>query len=203
MDLRAPDHFLRNFVCDFAAAMHIVDARRPIAPPFQPGLGPHDEDAAVAMCLDELARVHPDLYGSNARGVKYPAGSRAKCDLCFGSPGQWDWAIEAKLLRFLGDNGKQNGHMLMHILSPYPRDRSALTDCLKLVETPPARRTGVLIFGYHHDDWPLEPAIEAFELPATPRVKLGERYSAQTGPLIHPVHASGRVFGWEVCPRKE
>jgi hypothetical protein len=34
--------------------------------------------------------------------------------------------------RILGDNGKLNDNMLMHILSPYPQHRSAVTDCNKL-----------------------------------------------------------------------
>jgi hypothetical protein len=37
------------------------------------------------------------------------------------------------MLRLMGDNGKPNDNMLMHILSPYPSHRSALTDCQKLL----------------------------------------------------------------------
>ena len=33
------------------------------------------------------------------------------------------------MLRFMGDNGKLNDNIVMHILSPYPEHRSALTDC--------------------------------------------------------------------------
>lgn len=190
--------FLHQFVDDFAAAMRTVDSRRPVAPPFQPGLGPHPEDAAVALCIDEMTVGRPDAYRRNARSVKYPGVGRAKCDLCFGDPSGWEWAIEAKLLRFLGDNGKPNGNMLMHILSPYAKDRSALTDCTKLAESAIAAHKAILIFGYHHDEWPLEPAIEAFETLAVQRVRLGPRLQAQTGSLVHPVHASGRVFAWEV-----
>ena len=29
---------------------------------------------------------------------------------------------EVKMLRLMGDNGKPNDNMLMHILSPYPAD---------------------------------------------------------------------------------
>ena len=36
-----------------------------------------------------------------------------------------EWAIEVKMLRLMGDNGKPNDNMLMHILSPYERHRSA------------------------------------------------------------------------------
>jgi hypothetical protein len=33
----------------------------------------------------------------------------------------WEWAIEIKMPRLMGDNGKPNDNMLMHILSPYPK----------------------------------------------------------------------------------
>jgi hypothetical protein len=52
----------------------------------------------------------------------------------------WSWAIEVKLLRLLGDNGKPNDNILMHILSPYPAHRSAFTDCTKLLGAPLGRR---------------------------------------------------------------
>jgi hypothetical protein len=39
------------------------------------------------------------------------------------------------MLRLMGDNGKPNDNMLMHILSPYPAHRSAVTDCAKLVRS--------------------------------------------------------------------
>jgi hypothetical protein len=43
-------------------------------------------------------------------------------------------------------------------------------------------------------------AIESFEAIAKEVVgiELGERYSAKFGPLIHPVHQQGKVFGWQV-----
>jgi hypothetical protein len=43
-------------------------------------------------------------------------------------------------------------------------------------------------------------AIESFEAIAKEVVgiELGERYSAMFGPLIHPVHQQGKVFGWQV-----
>ena len=51
--------------------------------------------------------------------ISYPNG-RQKCDLCVGTPLTWEWAVEIKMLRLMGDNGKPNHNMLMHILSPYP-----------------------------------------------------------------------------------
>jgi hypothetical protein len=77
--------------------------------------------------------VAPDRYqGRLHTGISYPGGTRQKCDVCVGVAPGWDWALEIKMLRLMGDNGKPNDNMLMHILSPYPADRSALTDCSKL-----------------------------------------------------------------------
>jgi hypothetical protein len=197
---------LREIVHDFVAAMQAVDARQPVASRgrrggggvFRPGIGPHPEDAVVRMCLDEMAVTTPAKYGPHQRGVPYSGVGRSKCDVCLGIAPNWEWAIEAKLLRFLGDNGLPNDNMLTHILSPYPRDCSALTDCTKLVNAALAKRTAVLIFGYEHPGWDLQPAVEAFETLAAKRVRFSERIVERTGTLVHPVHSSATVFGWEV-----
>jgi hypothetical protein len=131
---------LDRLVHDIAACIKRVDSRRPIAAnartgvSYQPGIGPHAETAAVALIAQELAQLARDVYRDRiVLGVSYPSSSREKCDLCIGTPPSWDWAIEIKMLRLMGDNGKPNDNMLMHILSPYPAHRSALTDGPKLV----------------------------------------------------------------------
>jgi hypothetical protein len=86
----------------------------------------------------------------------------------------------------------------MHVLSPYPQHRSALTDCGKLARATLGRRKAILIYGFGHDDWSLDSAVEAFELLAGRKVQLGPRESAMFLDLVHPVHANGRVFGWEI-----
>jgi hypothetical protein len=101
------------------------------------------------------------------------------------------------LLRILGDNGKPNDNMLMHILSPYPQHRSAVTDCEKLRAAKFPGRSAILIFGYAYQGWPLEPAIDAFEHMARGKGNLGERHEAQFANLCHPVHHAGAVFVWE------
>jgi hypothetical protein len=103
-----------------------------------------------------------------------------------------------KMLRFNGDNGKPNDNMLMHILSPYPKHRSALTDCQKLVGSGFEQPYALLIYGYDYDEWPMEPAVEAFEQLARCRVQLGPRHFARFDGLIHPVHQRGGVFVWEI-----
>src|SRR5690349_20639997 len=108
-----------------------VGARTKVA--FQAGIGPHSESEAIRLVLNELSAIKPEVYEHYQTGVPYPQSARRKCDLCLGNPPDWTWAVEAKMLRLYGDNGKLNDNMLMHILSPYPEHRSALTDCQKLV----------------------------------------------------------------------
>ena len=132
--------------------------------------------------------------------VPYPIG-RQKCDLCIGTHPAWEWNVEFKMLRLMGDNGKPNDNMLMHILSPYPNDRSALTDCLKLAECTLPGRKAVIIYGFDYGQLPMEPAIEAFEILANRWVRLSPRLVHAYADLVHPVHRDGRVFGWEILNR--
>ena len=195
---------LSQIVRDFAEGMVTADAMRPQAvnsrskTKFQAGIGPHTEVQTVLLVMKILAASRPQDYGHYSTGVMYRDGSRSVCDLCLGAEPPWDWAIEIKMLRFLGDNGKVNDNILTHVLSPYPTHRSALTDCEKLARSDLAGRRAVLIYGFDHTEWPLDPALDAFETLARSRVGLGTRFSASFDGLVHPVHVRGRVFGWEV-----
>lgn len=191
---------LERFVADFAFGMEKADARRPqqvssrTGKAYQPGLGPHTEAKTVDLVMLELEATKPDVYEAHSTGVPYPGLSPIRrCDLVMGT-----WAVEAKMLRIMGDNGKPNDNMLMHILSPYPQHRSALTDCRKLGESSLGPRKAILIFGYEYEAWPMEPTITAFEALAARDVSLGVRTSAPVENLVHPVHQRGAVFGWEI-----
>jgi hypothetical protein len=197
---------LDELIRDIAASIKAIDTRRPQAANartgvlYQPGIGPHPETQAVNLLVAELADVEAARYGARLHvGVAYPKG-RQKCDLCIGNPSAWEWAVEIKMLRLMGDNGKPNDNMLMHILSPYPNDRSALTDCLKLVESGLPGRKAVVIYGFDYPGLAMDPAIEAFETLAGRWVDLGSRAEAAYEDLVHPIHRAGRVFGWEVQP---
>ena len=106
------------------------------------------------------------------------------------------------MLRLMGDNGKPNDNILMHILSPYPAHRSALTDCAKLLNSGLAGRKAILIYGYDYPQWPMDPAIDAFEALATRAADLSARHQATFSELVHSVHQVGRVFGWELKPHE-
>jgi hypothetical protein len=196
---------LGDIVADFAVGIMHADARRPVAinnrskKQFRPGIGPHSEAKTIELVMTELKKLKPNLYAERVcLAVPYPERPRQKCDLCLGRPNAWDWAIEVKILRILGDNGKANDNILMHIFSPYPQHRSAVQDCLKLAATSMASKRAILIYGYAAEAWPLDPAIEAFEVLASHQVRLGTRQHADFSGLVHPIHTSGRVYGWEI-----
>jgi hypothetical protein len=195
---------LSDLVTDVAAAIKRIDERRPQAANartgalYKPGIGPHPETLAVSLVVTELPTLNAERYEDRlATGVTYP-GSRQKCDLCIGKRPDWDWAVEIKMLRLMGDNGKPNDNMLMHILSPYPADRSALTDCPKLLSSGLPGRKAVLIYGFDYPELPMDPAIEAFEALAQRLVSLTPHVEASYSDLVHPIHRAGRVFGWEL-----
>ncbi len=191
---------LSTLVEDFAAGIKAADGLSPVAVnvrtkvAFQPGIGPHTEAQTVKLTMAQMLLAHPGRYDKFKLGVPYEDGTRQACDLCVGESPDWDWAIEIKMLRLMGDNGKPNDNMLMHILSPYPEHRSALTDCKKLASWSDGRRKAVLIYGYDYEGWPMEPAISAFELLAGTTVALGARRGAEFNGLVHPVHRRGQVF---------
>jgi hypothetical protein len=196
---------LEQLVIDFAKCIEEVDAKHPQAKNartnefYRPGFGPHPEAQAVDLVADALQALNPAIYEERTyTSIPYPSAPRQKCDLCIGEKPIWDWSVEVKMLRLIGDNGKPNDNILMHILSPYPQHRSALTDCFKLVTSEFPGRKAVLIYGFESESYPLEPAINAFEVLAREAKFLGRRYEAHFANLVHPYHQFGAVYGWEI-----
>lgn len=191
-----------RLVSDVAGAIEALDRTGPVwrsartGKAYQPGIGPHPETEVVRMVARWLAEQDPTRYGDHTLGAPYPIGARQKCDWVLGDPVRL--AIEVKMLRLMGDNGKPNDNMLMHLLSPYPAHRSALTDCSKLLSSGFPGTKAVLIYGFDYPGWPMDPAIEAFERLAGSEVALSERAEAPITGLVHPVHQAGRVFCWEL-----
>jgi hypothetical protein len=196
--------FLSTFVTDFAAGIKAADGLSPVAVnvrtkvAFQPGIGPHTEVQTVKLTMDQMVLAQRGRYEQFKLNVPYGDGTGQACDLCLGESPDWEWAIEIKMLRLMGDNGKPNDNMLMHILSPYSEHRSAVTDCRKLADSELGHRKAVLIYGYDYDEWPMDPAIDAFKLLARATVALGRQQNAVFDGLVHPVHKRGRVLAWEL-----
>jgi hypothetical protein len=116
-----------------------------------------------------------------------------------------EWAIELKIIRPFGDNGKPAEHWSENVLHPYPGNTSSLGDCLKLLESGLRERKAVLIFGFEHAPprVSLDVAIRSFELlsGAIMGIRLSEGVDCHRTNLIHPVHQQLRVFGFEVLGR--
>jgi hypothetical protein len=186
-----------------AHAVQTVDARLPVAvnkrtgAAFGAGLGPHSETETFKLIIDEARATDRDWFIDAAFGIPYPESPRQKCDLRLTTQ-EGDLFVEGKLLRLKGDNGKPNDNMLMHIVSPYPQHRSALTDCTKLAKAELPGLKVITIVGYSYPDLPLEPAIRAFETLARSEVHLGKRHEAQFRDLRHPVHREGSIMAWRV-----
>ena len=181
--------------------METVDHRRPQAAShrdaarlYQPGIGPFGEDAAVAMTVEQMQAADKNAY-AKAEKCRYPDSSHV-CDLALGIIP--DWAIEVKLARLGRDNGTYEDAAIKKILSPYPDDRSAVTDCVKLARSGFAGKCAILIYGFEDPKRPLDWLIEAFEAVAARTAMLGPRQQAPLRQLVHPVFAAGQVYAWEV-----
>ena len=180
--MATPPSFLTAFVADFADGLKAADAKQPQAVNqrsekiFQPGIGPHTETQTVRLVLDEMRAARPARYSRVEFAIPYPTERRQKCDLAVPAGGE-HWFIEVKMWRLMGDNGKPNDNMLMHVLSPYAQHRSALADCEKLSNSGFTGRKAILIYGYEAEGWPLSLVVDAFQTLARTRTAL-ERSTA-------------------------
>jgi len=192
---------LSEVVSDFADAFKAVDETRPQGASrtrtYKPGIGPLTEADAVNRALEHLKEGRRSSYYRHASPKRYPS-SRQQCDLVIPN----EWAIEFKLLRPFGDNGAEAEHWSENALHPYPGNVSSIGDSIKLIESGFPERKAIVIFGYEHSPPLIDItiAIGSFEAVAKQVVgiELGARQSALFGPLIHPVHQQGKVFGWQV-----
>ena len=191
---------LEKLVVDFADGLQLADAKSPACTTrkasYKPGIGPFPEAVAITLAFQELQSNGHSLY-DNASPRTY-AGSRTKCDLVIPS----EWAVEFKLIRPFGDNGKPAENWIENVLYPYPGNVSALGDCLKLANSDFRECKAVIVFGYEHipAEIELETAVKCFEQLARNvlEIALGPRAQTERGPLKHPFHQRVRVYGWEV-----
>lgn len=167
-----------------------VDADQLAHKHFSPGVGPHGEAEAVRAALSKLRETRPSRY-SGAAIKRVP-------DLLI--PGQW--AIEFKIVRPFGDNGRPAEHWSENVLHPYAGNTSSLGDCLKLLNSGLSERKAVIIFGYEHTPprVGLDAAIRGFEVLAREvmGLRLTRRIEELRDGLVHPVHQQLRVFAYEV-----
>lgn len=187
-----------EIVNQFTVALREVDSEKPEekGKPYKPGIGPFTESGAIEHALSKLRASDGWKKAETEKG--YPSDGRMHCDLYI----PHEWAIEVKLLRPFGDNGREMEHWSESALHPYEGNKSSVGDALKLQDSGFSERKAVLIYGFEHDppEIDLEPTIEAFELIAEEvrGVNLGPRAESTETGLVHPVHEQVRTCGWEV-----
>lgn len=175
-------------MADIADAVASVDASRVPHRSFQAGAGPYGEPQLVkliAVCLNALPKYH---------GVR----TKRTPDLLI--PKQW--AVEFKIARPFGDNGKEAENWSVNLLHPYPGNVSTIGDCWKLASLKCEERKAGVVIGYEHipPKIDLTRLIESFEVIAghVACIKLSTRIEARRDRLVHPVHQALRVFAWEL-----
>lgn len=156
---------------------------------FQPGVGPLRRATA--------RRRH--------REASKPAANVSECranEEDAGPARAGEWALEFKIARPFGDNGKQAENWSVNLLHPYAGNVSVIGDCLKLQQLKAVERKAAVVVGYEHSppQIRLAPLLDAFELVASriADIRLGQRVCVEHSGLSHPVHQQVIVSAWEV-----
>ena len=180
---------LSQIVNDIADALKIIDSSKIPFKNFQPGIGPYGEPQMVKLLAEQLNRL-PN-YEHRAKTMRTP-------DLLIAH----HWAIEIKIARPFGDNGKVAENWSVNLTHPYSGNTSLLGDCIKLRSFECCEQKAVIAIGFEHDppQISLEPLAKSFEAIAKDvlGIDLGNRVSAIRTNLVHPVHERLTVMGWTV-----
>ena len=126
---------LERVIADVAAALVDIDKCGVPVKTFQPGVGPYGEP----QLLSAVTRVLNDfpIYKRSARTKRTP-------DLLIPD----HWALEFKLARPFGENGKEAENWSVNLLHPYHGNTSLIGDCLKLQNLGRNERKAAVVIGY-------------------------------------------------------
>ena len=193
---------IKEFVECFAKSMQIVDSKAPQAVnarkpdiKYSPGIGPFQEKKLIKLVTNEMKNQN-QTYNTILLEERYPNLSKKKLDI-FWSNEKVNYYIEAKAMRRLRNNGTPEEFIMVDLLSPYEGDGSVLGDIKKLKNSGFEGEKVILIYGYDYDEWPLDIAIDCFEVLAERHFcKFKEKYKSKFNNLIHPHHKRGEVFAW-------
>jgi hypothetical protein len=162
------------------------DTEKPVHKDFQPGIGPFGEPQIVKEIASRLS----------GKGIL--AQTKRTPDLEI----RGEWAIEFKIVRPFGDNGKEAEDWSVNMLHPYPGNVSLLGDATKLLRLNDFPHKGLFVIGFEHDPAriSLDPLISSFEQIARQvmNIPLGERIEEKRSGLVHPEHQALRCVGWQL-----
>ena len=183
---------LKEILTDITSAVVAIDGAREPFRAFRPGVGPYGEPQLVKLLAIALNRI-PKFHNA-ARTMRTP-------DLFIPN----EWALEFKIARPFGDNGKEAENWSVNLLHPYAGNVSTIGDCIKLQKYGGPERRAVIVLGYERFPAKIDllPLIESFEQIARQvmGIDLPDRIELRRNGLVHPVHESLRLFGWEVLNR--
>jgi hypothetical protein len=175
-----------QLINSIANILKVFDSEKPIHKNFQPGIGPFGEPQIVAIIAKRLC------------DVGFPAITRRTPDLEIAR----DFAIEIKIARPFGDNGKEAENWTVNLLHPYPGNASLIGDAIKLSRLSGYLCKGLFVIGYEHSPAKisLDPLIESFEtiMRSVIKLEIGDRIEERRDGLVHPEHQVLRCFGWEL-----
>ena len=163
-----------------------IDAERPIHKVFQPGIGPFGEPQIVGMIAKRLS----------AKGIAAQTKRTPDLDI------QHQWAIEFKIVRPFGDNGKEAENWSVNMLHPYAGNVSLIGDAIKLSKLDTYPNKGLFVIGFEHNPAKisLDPLIDSFESIAKQvmKIDLGDRIEQKRVELVHSEHQVVRCIGWQL-----
>lgn len=176
----------KELIFTIANILKDFDSQRPTHKNYQPGVGPFGEPQLIKTIATQLTnkgivsevKRTPDLKVDN------------------------EWAIEFKIVRPFGDNGKEAENWTVNMLHPYTGNVSLIGDAYKLMELTNYTKKGLFVIGYEHNPAiiSLNPLIHSFEAIGKNVLGLpiGNRIEERRDNLIHPVHQVVRCIGWEL-----
>ena len=183
---------LETVVKEIANALVIVDRSRVPYTKYQPGVGPYAEPTLIKR-ISKIMNSDSSLKGL----VK----TQRTPDLLI----KGQWALEFKLARPFGDNGKEAENWSVNLLHPYEGNTSSIGDCIKLLNSNLTERKAVIVIGYEHDPpkIPLDVLVKSFEIlsKCVMKINLSQRIEENRKNLVHPVLQQLTVYAWEVIGR--
>jgi hypothetical protein len=162
------------------------DLEMPMHKAFRPGIGPFGEPQIVRVIALRLS----------AKGIAAQTKRTPDLDI------QHQWAIEFKIVRPFGDNGKEAENWSVNMLHPYAGNVSLIGDALKLSSLNTFPNKGLFVIGFEHNPAKisLDPLLNSFESIARQvmKIDLGERIEQKREGLVHSEHQVLRCIGWQL-----
>jgi hypothetical protein len=185
-NVRLGTNKMQQLVDDIAAAIRAVDRCGTPFKQFQPGVGPYGEPQLTKLIARHLHESCGNRY-PHTRTCRVP-------DVLI--PGLW--AIEFKIARPFGDNGREAEHWSQNLLHPYPGNISAIGDVYKLMRYEGNESRAIIVIGYEHDPPKVDMSllVSAFELLCRNllNLPLGDRHTAIVEGCVHPIHQRASVY---------